>query len=247
MRLQKILLFILVLSVYLLFSYNYFQGWWYSAIGTSGILILAWLIWKKNFLIKTGLKINIRDVGITIVLTALILYLGYKLVNAIGEPLDLKPNCQNWRGIAHIFFYTLNEEIVLGAMLLFYLRNKFPNLGDVIISAVVAFLFAMGHFVFYQFVFIPNQGILLHTTMLTLFFTGMIRNALILKYNHVGFSWAIHFGWMAVFFGCYPVNTTTGEHLKESELFNIFLGSPVMVSFSGIIMFGAVYLLLKDK
>jgi hypothetical protein len=67
------------------------------------------------------------------------------------------------------------------------------------------------------------------TTLTTLFLVGFVRNSLIFQTGHIGYSWALHFGWMAVMFGSIHVDLETGSKLTELRPFNLYLGSVEML------------------
>ena len=80
-----------------------------------------------------------------------------------------------------------------------------------------------------------DRGILEITTLLTLFFVGFVRNSLILWTGHIGYSWALHFGWMVIMFGSMHIDLTTNLRVTEPNRFNLYLGSIEMLIISIII------------
>lgn len=152
----------------------------------------------------------------------------------------------SWPDFYHDFFYVLNEEIVIGSIILFALVRKW-NIRPLIASAGLAVFFALMHFVFYRWVF-TDQGLLGISTLSTLFLVGFIRNSLILQTGHIGYSWALHFGWVIVMFGSLHLHIESNMPLAESEGFNMYLGSLEMLVIS-ILMAGVylAYWLKQDK
>jgi hypothetical protein len=135
-------------------------------------------------------------------------------------------------------FYVLNEEIVLGAILLFTLVYKW-KVSPIIASVCLAVGFALIHYVFYRWVF-ADRGILGISTLVTLFLVGFVRNSLILHTGHIGYSWALHFGWIAIMFGSRHTYLETNMYVSEHESFNIYLGSTEMLVLS--IMMAGIFL-----
>ncbi len=125
---------------------------------------------------------------------------------------------QDW---IHCAFYTLNEEIVLGALPIFLLSRALP-IHPLAIAAIVALGSAAAHFLFFGWIY-PERGFLGIVTLLTLFLAALLRNNLIIKFRHVGYAWAVHFGWMSAMF-------SVGHHLSEPQRFNTHLGAtPVLI------------------
>jgi hypothetical protein len=98
----------------------------------------------------------------------------------------------------------------------------------------LAVFFSLIHFVFYRWIFLDG-GILGIQTLITLFLVGFVRNSLILQTGHIGYSWALHFGWMAIMFGSSHTYINSNMPLKESESFNLYLGSTEMLILSLIL------------
>jgi len=216
----------LILLSYLLFSYNVFSGWWYSGIGTVLVVFFAYLLWRQDFLFRIGLKMNA-----VILLTALFLMLiltagGYGLMKSIANRNGVMIQYADYRNFIHDLFYTLNEEMILGAILLGQVRRRVKKLHPVAVSVLVAILFAFVHYLFYRWIF-NDRGILTWLTLISLIMVGVLRNNLILTTGHVGFSWAFHASWMAVMFGTYHYHTGNLEALLEYQRFNLYLGSPI--------------------
>ncbi len=231
--LTNILLSSLLILSYLLFSYYYFDGWWYSSIGSFLILFFSYLIWRNDFLIVTGLKISVKTVIKTLCLTTLIIISSILIVKHIGLNKGITIEYTNVRNYFHDIFYILNEEIILGGIAIYIMTNKF-KLSPVKTSIILALLFSLVHFVFYKWIF-NQKGVIEITTLATLFMTGLLRNNLIIINKHIGYSWALHFGWMVIMFGSFPYWTDSEISLSESEIFNIFLGSIEMFVISGLL------------
>ncbi|BDX39484.1 hypothetical protein CYCD_28390 [Tenuifilaceae bacterium CYCD] len=136
----------------------------------------------------------------------------------------------DWRDYYHDIFYILNEEIVLGAIILYYLVNK-QRIKPIIASVELAIAFSLIHFVFYKWIF-NDKGIIEITTLITLFLAGFIRNNLILHSGHIGYSWALHFGWIVIMFGSFHIYSDSKNPLSEPEKFNAYLGSTEMLVLS---------------
>lgn len=241
---KRILLLFLLLS-YLLFSYYVFNGWWYSSIGTLLILLFSHLLWKKEYLTNTGLKLRLKNVIVSFVLALVVIIAALALMKTIAASHNILILFTNWRNYFHDIFYTLNEEIVLGSMILFWLTRK-KNIKPLYASACLAVFFAIVHYIAYRWVFL-EKGIISMETLASLFFIGLVRNNLILITGHVGYSWALHFGWMAVMFGSDHIYTETGVAVSDYVKFNIYLGSAEMLIISLVLAGISLFLMLRHR
>jgi hypothetical protein len=243
LRYRKTILLQLLLLSYLLFSYNVFRSWWYSSTGTVLILLFSYLIWKKDFLNYIGLCPDPNIIARSMITAGIVLVCAFMIMKHIASRHDVLIQNTSWRNFYHIVFYTMNEEIVLGALILFWLtrRKKIPPLTAAVGLAVI---FALVHYIFYRWLFKDN-GIIGLAALLTLFFIGIVRNNLILITGHIGYSWALHCGWMVIMFGCFHYYKFTEVPLSEYERFNLYLGSTEMIIISFILATLSIFLLVR--
>lgn len=213
----------LIILAHLSFSYYYFP-WFFSAfVGSISIIILSYFTWKKNFRFWIGLQLKNKEYLISFVLFFVFLSGSFLLIKTISETQNIQLITGNYKNLIHSLFYTLNEEIVVGALLLKgikYYRKKMP---EWLISVGTAFLFSGIHFIFFRWIF-NNQGNIGLTALTSLFFTGIIRNNLILKTGHIAYSWALHFGWIYIMLGSSHYNYSSKIFLNDFERFDIYLG-----------------------
>ncbi|MFH0943684.1 MAG: CPBP family glutamic-type intramembrane protease [Planctomycetota bacterium] len=135
-------------------------------------------------------------------------------------------------------FQALNEELILGYVLLWWLvkRLKRPHLS----AWILAVFFAAMHLVFYRWISTLYDSWLTWQAVATLLLVGVCRNYLILLAGHVGYAWAIHGAWNLWFFGG---SWTEHARLGEPELFNTFLGHPASMAVT-LVLAGASLLLV---
>jgi len=236
------LLFSLLLVCYLLFSYYFFNGWWYSSIGSLLIVGLSYFIWGKDFLAQTGLSFKLSTALKALVLTAAVTVSAYLLMKYIADRNKIVIEYTSWQAYYHNIFYILNEELVLGAILLFSLVKKL-KIKPFAACLLLAVFFSLIHFVFYRWIFL-ERGLISITTLASLFLVGFIRNSLILLSGHIAYSWALHFGWMIIMFGSMHSYTGTDMAVSEPDRFNLYLGSTEMLLLSGLLaaVFGLIWL-----
>lgn len=237
---KKPVLILLIILTHLVFSYYFFNGWWCSGIGSVLMILLSYFLWKGKCLEQIGLKLTKRSFLFSIVMAGTVLLFSYYFLNHIAHNNGATILFTQWGYYIHDVFYSLNEEMLLGAMLLFYLIKRY-KIHPLAISSLVALVFAMIHFIFYKWIF-AEKGVIQPITLLTLFFIGFLRNNLIVIYKHIGFSWALHFGWVAIMLGSHHVFTANGVELGEPERFNLYLGSNKMLFISLLLALSSLFL-----
>ncbi len=227
-----ILLFVVFLLPYVQWRY------WGHATTTAGLLALGYGRWKWQTTQRFGLprsRAALVRTGIAFVL----LYALFRVVATAwvgpGAGIDLHP----WSLLYTATFacQALNEEIVLGALLLFGLERRLPH--RVLLALVVSLIFAGLHYLMYR----PwgLQHALLPTTLTTLFAVGVLRTGSILQARHVGYAWALHAGWNLVMFSGQWRETVSNRTLTEPQVFDALLGSPPLTLLS---VLGASLLLI---
>lgn len=244
-RLKRFLLFLVLGLSYGLFTYYFFGGWWNSSAGTLLMLLCCYLIWKDQFTGRTGLNLSLTKVGKSLILAIVVTAGAFFIMQYLGSEKGIVIRYTQWENYYHDIFYTLNEEIALGSILLFGLTRD-RKVKPLLAAIGLAVVFAAIHFVFYRWI-MNDRGVLTVAALATLFLVGFVRNSLILLTGHIGYSWALHFGWMAIMFGCYHGHAETNQRLTEPERFNLYLGSPEMVALSLVLAFAAVWFWTKRK
>jgi hypothetical protein len=230
---KRLILFFLVFLSHIFLSYNYFGGWYGSSIGTLTILIISYFIWEKDFLIRTGLNLNLKQIYNSIIIFAVLAIANLMIIKYIANNNNVLLLADNWRSYYHIIFYTLNEEIVIGALPLLSFTNRKKS-ATILASIGLALIFSLMHFAFYKWLF-SDRGNIEFTTLTTLFFIGIVRNELIIKTGHIGYSWALHCSWIAIMFGTYHYFVGTDYGLTEITRFNTYLGSNEMLLISSLL------------
>jgi len=220
---RKRSLIALIFVVHLAFSYYYIPKYWSALAGFIIILSLSWLAWKKDYLFWTGLQLKYKEMALTLLIAVLFLTGSLLIINRIASENNIGFEWGNRHNFVHTFFYTLNEEIVLGALLLKGIKSWRKKTEDWKVSIVIALLFSLVHFIFFRWVFY-NSGNLNILAIATLFLTGVLRNNLILKTGHIGYAWAVHFGWVFPMLGCIYFYESGKNYLTDLESFNLFLG-----------------------
>ena len=221
---------LLLISSYLTFTYSVFNGWWYSSTGTVLIIIFSYLIWRDKYLHVTGLRLSVKTIMLSLLLGVVMTFFSVIIIKYIGSKNGVNIQFSSFGSYYHDVFYVLNEEIILGGIAIYLLINRY-KFSSLLASVFLALAFSVIHYVFYRWVFL-DTGIIKPLTLIVLFLVGFVRNNLIIIYRHIGFSWALHFGWVAVMLGSYPYWSESMEGLSEPEKFNMFLGSYEMLAIS---------------
>ena len=239
----------LVLIIFLLLNYIAAIGWWISSLATLGILLFAYRIWPNDFRNRLGVPTRLVQVIISLSLLIIFLFLAYELMTYIRTQQGLGFSIGFPQNYFHIAFYTLNEEFIVGALLLFSLKKRFAHIHPMHLSWIAALIFAILHIVFYKWIFLPPaRGNLTVLTIISLTLVGMIRNNFILSTDHIGYAWTLHFSWMAIMFGCGFYNPETNIYLTEAERFNLFIGNPITLFVGSILAASTgIWLIGKSK
>lgn len=220
---KKVHLVALLILVHLTFSYYFIPKYWSASIGFVLILVLSFVTWEQDFTNWIGIHLRLKEVIITVLLAIVFLSASIFFIKIVARSNHIQVQSGNCKHILHTFFYTLNEEIIMGALVLKGIRFRWKKLNDWKISVGVALCFSLIHFLFFKWVFI-NTGNLNFLILLSLFCVGILRNNLILKTGHIGYSWAIHFGWVFPMLGCSHFNKIDKYYLTDLERFDIYLG-----------------------
>jgi hypothetical protein len=230
-----------LIIAYVLFSYG--ARWWQPALGTVLIVCMARALWGTQSVARIGLKLSRHELFPTGLWLGIVILASWWMVTtiAMGHGVAVFPG--TWKDYFHGFFYTLNEEMVLGALLVLTCIERW-RLPMGAISGLLALAFALVHFVFFKWLFC-NNGLIQPDTLAALFFVGTLRNNLIIRFRHIGYAWALHFGWIAIMLDSPQIAVKTSEWLTEIERFNLYLGSAEMLALSGALAFGSVFLLLQ--
>lgn len=235
----------LLLSSYVLFTYYFFNGFWYSSIGTILILLFCFLLWNKEVLKITGLHFNLKTAFKSLIIAGFSTIGSLLLMLYISSINGIEIQFTSWKDYFHDVFYVLNEEIILGAIVLFTLVKK-QKIHSITASIGLAVVFSLLHFVFYKWTF-AESGNLKITTLISLFLIGFVRNNIILQSKHIAYSWALHFGWIVIMFGSNHQYIDTRLSVSEPERFNIYLGSFEMILTSSILALASLLLFKKSK
>lgn len=226
--------------VYVLLTYNV---WWGAPLGFALIVLLARVAWPGNAWRTLGLGIPAKALAAALLLFCAILAGSFWLTGAIASDagVDYVPVYANARGLTllvHTLGQVLNEEIVLGALLLRFLQSRLKAAHPAVLSVAAALAFALLHAAFYGLrpPDSPVYGLLAATTLISLFFAGIARNNFILCTGHIGYALALHAGWNIAFMDGLFFAPGSGAELAEPVMFNLVLGDPRMVAVTAVLM-----------
>jgi len=230
------------------------SGWWLSGIGTLCILACARAAWPGAWATRVGLRMSRVELLRSVGLLAAVTTIASVIVTAIAraktitfDPWITTPHEVPW--YLHTVAQTLNEEMLLGAVLLGGIRRRLPRTSPLRISIGVAAAFALFHLAFYgaRTPEMPNYGVLSAATLLALFLVGIVRNNLILATGHVGYAEAVHLGWNAIFLGgAFRWAGEGGAAMTEPERFDAFVGSPAVIVLGAVGAVATAWLLRRN-
>lgn len=224
-------------------------GWALSLLATILIFSFMRLRDPKTWKQKLGITFEAQDYWQFLVLTIVLLILSYFVVNYVASlsAYHFKPKLFFYKthiGSDYPFHYvlasyiyylpaTFNEEMLVGALLLFGIERHFKRWNKSAIAIFVALVFSLMHQALYKWSPVQSGELLTLSTIISLFFVGVLRNSLILKTRKIVYSWAIHLSFNMVFFSGFFVHSKNQKSPGEPEVFNIIFGNPGMLALTG--------------
>ena len=256
---QSILL-ILVFISWLVLNYNpqyllklRFAHWGWIFAAMASVLIIGLMMlrnptsWKQ----KLGINFTIKDITGFILLTISLVILSFFIVDYVTKQhgFSFEPQIIHYKkyfgatcpfhiaaaNYLYYIFETLNEEMLIGALLLMGLERRFVKLNRNIIAVLIALLFSLMHQALFKWSPIQPGILLTWTTIGSLFFVGLLRNVLILQTRKIAYSWAIHLSFNWIFYAGFILNPVTKVFPSEPEKFNIVFGNSIMFWFTAVL------------
>ncbi|MCA9734925.1 MAG: hypothetical protein H6696_16955 [Deferribacteres bacterium] len=238
----------MIVTSYLGLSYLPGFGWWISMIGTGLIILCATFAWPTDIKKRLGIPRKLSQYLLSFFLLIVFAVVAYFLMNFIRTQHQLGFAIGTIQNFSHIFFYTLNEELILGGLILLFLQEKYKHAKPLFISMGVAGIFSIMHYIFYRWIFQGQaQGILSFAVLISLLIIGVVKNNFILKTGHIGYAWALHFSWMALMFGCGFYRPENLEHLSQTARFNLFLGDGLTMLIGVVLALGTSVWLIRIR
>lgn len=234
----------------MLFKSSYFHWGWHLSLLASILIILTIKVrdpdsWKQ----KLGIDFNFKDILTFAVTTMLLVVVSFFVVSFVTSHYSgysFQPQLLHYQTyfgsdfpfaavLSSYLYYipeTFNEEMLIGAFLLFGIQRK-TGLSPTVIAILVAFLFSFMHQALYKWSPVQPGTLLTTSTIVTLFSVGVLRNALIFKTGNIAYSWAVHLSFNLIFFAGLYVHDINQTFATEPEKFNLVFGNPFMVIVCG--------------
>lgn len=221
-----------------LIPYTVAWGWWKFA-GSSLAIGLLWR-WAKpgGFAADLGIRLRREDIcrGVLSLLAVGLIasYLIPGVLREHGYAPALHSNLM-WKWLA-VPFQTLNEEVVLRAMLLTALAHIVKV--RLATSMSVAAVFMVLHFVLYLLG--PAHVALSIQSLTTLFLAGLAFNECFLATGSIAIPYGIHLGWNLTQFGNDWIDQGSTGPLREGVDFNLIEGNCWVVALAAVFALIAV-------
>ncbi len=224
---ERLAALFIVLAFVQPFTIGWGWGWWKFAASSLMILLVWCWARRKHFAADLGIRwreVDLGAAGLSLLVTGFLAsYLipwvlrphGY-IRSPGGEPL--------WRFLA-VPFQTLNEEMVLRALLLTVLARVMTV--RLTASAATAFVFVALHFLLYWSR--PPHTVLAVPALATLFLIGLVLNESFLATRSIAIPFGIHLGWNFTRFGNDWVQQDSGDYLEQGMGFNMIESNPLIV------------------
>lgn len=198
-----------------------FEPWWRFPLATLGILLIAQLGYGRDGWQRLGLVIPRWHAAAALALLAtlygLSLWLQALLAGLQGLSYMQPTGTAAWLWQTGLLFQVLNEEILLRALLLGWLKRKLRS--ERLIMLVTTAVFAGLHILLYLFL---ADVSLAPGPLLTLLIYCLIANLLFLRSGHIAFAFALHAGWNLNRFTAVYVDGS--QRLSEAQTFNAIEG-----------------------
>jgi len=219
------------LAVLLAFLIPYTLGWawgWWKFAATSTVIVLLWF-WARpqGFAADLGIRGRRTDFALAILSLLVVGIAARLLIPGILRQHGYSPGHADltWTFLA-IPFQTLNEEMVLRALLLTALAHILKV--RFLVSIVVAGFFTLVHFVLYRFG--PPQTSLSVQALTALLLMGFAFNEFFLATGSIAVPWAIHLGWNLTRFGNNWIGQGPSGTLQQGPDFNLIEGNPEVIA-----------------
>ena len=204
-------------------------NWWAYALSTAAILGALRFLLGRQWAHAAGLNLRPLDALAALAAFALVAIGTKMLLPGIYAANSLKAGVPQMEQQFGFLFQSLNEEILFRALMiglvLQYVRSA------ALVSLGLAFVFSAAHFLLYRFGTL--HMVLSVSALATLFFAGVTMNNLYLAFRHIGFSWALHAGWNVIWLPAAAYDAVTKAPLREPQLFDRVLGSPMIAAIAG--------------
>ena len=205
-------------------------NWWAFILVTAAILAALRLLFGREWRNDAGLGLPPGHALLAVAAFAAVATASTFLLDHVYAAAGLRADAPAMEGQIGFLFQAFNEEIFYRALMIGLLIPFLPSASA--ISLGLAFLFAAAHFLMYRFTN-PMHWTLSIAALATLFLAGVTMNNLYLAFRHIGFSWAFHAGWNAVWLPAAIYDAATGQRLREPQIFDRVLGSPALVAAAG--------------
>lgn len=201
--------------------------WWAFILASVAILAALRVVLGEQWTKAAGLRLSPAQALLVIPAFLLIAAGSTLLLHHVYGTAGLKADAPSLDDQIGFLFQAFNEEVLFRALLIGLLIQWIPSAP--VVSLGAAFFFVVPHFLLYRFSN-PMHLALSPGALSTLFFAGVAMNNLYLIFRHIGFSWALHAGWNAVWLPATFYDAATNQRLYEPQVFDRVLGSPVLVA-----------------
>jgi len=224
-------------AVSLLFLIPYTLGWswgWWKFGGSSLAIVLLWR-WAKPGGFATDLGIRLRRVDVCLGVLSLLavgIIASYLIPGVLRQHgyVAAPHSSPVWKYLA-VPFQTLNEEMVLRAMLLTALAHIVKVRLATSIS--VAACFVVLHLVLYRWG--PPHAALSIQSLTTLLLAGLAFNEFFLATSSIAIPYGIHLGWNLTRFGNDWIGQGPPYSLQEGVDFNLIEGNCRVIALAAVL------------
>lgn len=239
---KKKLVFILLVTCFFVLPYFLPNFWWKFIPSTIGIIGLFWYMRPSAFVADLGLCCCWKDLASALIVFAFF-FLGarcliYCIAYFYGLTSDV-PWDDSWRFLSVLQCF--NEEMIFRALLLGFLLKILRSKIIAVISSAVFFSWA--HYAYQYYLYTGIE--LPWSTLLTLFFFGVLAGTCYFRTGNIACPFALHLGWNLNKFGEKWIESTTGRPWGYSEGFIFIEGNYLVTIISILLVVSVVARILK--
>jgi membrane protease YdiL (CAAX protease family) len=224
-------------AVILLFLVPYTLGWswgWWKFGGSSLAIVLLWR-WAKpgGYTTELGIRLRCFDVCLWVLSLLAVGIMASYLIPGVLRQHGYVPAPHSspvWKYLA-VPFQTLNEEVVLRALLLTALAHIVKVRLATSIS--VAALFVVLHFVLYRLG--PPHVALSIQSLNTLLLAGLAFNEFFLATGSIAIPYGVHLGWNLTRFGNDWIDQSSSYSLQQGVDFNLIEGNSRVIALAAVL------------
>lgn len=249
MSLFKKTLFLIFLLLFFVLGYGFLDTWWQFVPFVFLIIVLVRVYFPKKWKEHLGLVGTWKSLGLgALFCLGFFMLSHFVILYSLPDGYSLgRDKGWGYLAFANNFFQSLNEELVLRALLTNYLL--YLGVGRWKLVLGTAFVFAFLHWVMFRFnLNLDNRGDLSWFALGTLFFFSSAMTLIFIKTKSIMIPLAFHAGWNFNRFSLGLISLKNPQTRVDEYLsFNLLEGSFLVFGMSVLLFFLSLVYLQKNS